>query len=84
MASRSTATPTAPNGVPVPPPSGSPHRRTLKELAYEAIYEPTSRAYGVTLKVVLVAILASIVVLALETMHQGLAIFKNIYPIKTR
>jgi hypothetical protein len=69
MASRSTATPTAPNGVPVPPQSGSPNRRTLKAIATEAIHDPTSNAYGVTLKVVLVAILASIVVLALETIH---------------
>ncbi|NBT95480.1 MAG: ion transporter, partial [Chloroflexi bacterium] len=69
MASRSTATPTAPDAVPVPPQPGSPHRRTLKEIATEAIHDPTSNAYAVTLKVILVAILASIVVLALETIH---------------
>jgi Ion transport protein len=70
MANRltATATPTAPNAVPDPP-GRHPHRRTLKDIATEAILDPTSDAYGITLKVVLVAILASIVVLALETIH---------------
>ena len=46
-----------------------PHRRTLKDIATEAIHDPTSSAYSITLKVVLAAILASILVLALETIH---------------
>ena len=70
MAIRSTLDVTSTQTPASPDPSGEhPGRRTLKELAYEAIYVPASRNYGITLKVVLVAILASIVILALETMH---------------
>ncbi len=66
--SSATATPKAPNSVPegrvrffLP--------RSLKDIATKAIHDPTSNAYRITLKVVLVGILASIVVLALETLH---------------
>ena len=62
--SSATATPKAPNSVPegrvrffLP--------RSLKDIATKAIHDPTSNAYRITLKVVLVGILASIVVLAL-------------------
>ena len=68
MASRSTATsaPTSSNAIPDPP-GNQHHARSLKEIATEAFHDPASNAYGTILKIVLFAILASIVLLALET-----------------
>ena len=43
--------------------------RGIRGIAEDAILDPTTNAYNTLLKVVLVAILTSIVVLALETMH---------------